>query len=230
MKKVYLLIALVLFIIFAYFGFKAASNLDAKSSGSTPLTLDLPGNQQNFLIVHVDDLTNNRPQLISVWGVFIMFNSPPQLMFVPLYPSADVTSKALENSYGSSRAGSLDAKFIDEIEGQYNITTSGYILVDNAAVGLFRKWLTGKDETISTTPPRSPDENRLVLYNGQEYFQELCSDFSESGAKPFFNSIKWSQVLPDHFSTNLSFETCTLAQDLLKSAGKITQCNVLSNE
>ena len=230
MKKAYLLIALVLFIVFAYFGFKAASNLDANSSVDTPDTLDLAGKQQNFLIVHVDDLSKNRPQLISVWAVFIVFNTTPQLMFVPLYPAADEISKPLENAFAGSKKSSLDPRFEDEIDDQFDISTSGYLLVDNSSVSSFRKWLTGKDETISTTPPRTPDENHLVLYNGQEYFQALCSDFSNSGARSFFNSIKWSQILPEHFSTNLSFETFTLAQDLLKSSGKIAQCNVLSNE
>jgi len=77
----------VLFAVFAYLGFQAASNIKANSSGGT-----LPANaptalasaQQNILLIHVDDLTSAKPRLISAWGVFIYYTDPNQVMFFAL--------------------------------------------------------------------------------------------------------------------------------------------------
>jgi len=48
--------------------------------------------------------------------------------------------------------------------------------------------------------------------------------------KHLIDQIRWADLLPSHFSTNLSFESLALAEDYFNSAGEIDQCTVLSNE
>lgn len=233
MKKIFIILVIILFLGFAFLGFEAASKLGTDKSASSVEAndLDLMDTQKNYLLIHINDLANAHEELISAWGLFVVYSEPPQLVFMPLFPVADeARSKSIVAVFNVTDDNKLDSRFIEEVENQYKMTFSGYVAVDNTGLSLFQKWLTGESGQISSGMPATDDEAHLILYNGQEYFKSLCAEINVNGFKPFFYKIRWTQLLPSHFSTNLSFASFTLAEELLKSSGNIEQCNVLSNE
>ncbi len=233
MKKAVFLLVIVIFVVSAVLGFQAAARLSSAQSSQTQSNQGLPvaSSQTNYLLVHVNDLSIEKPQLVSIWGLFVLYSSPPQVMLIPLFPTYnEATSTTLESTFRKSKEGQISSRFITEIEKSYQISTSGYIIVDNIGLSFFNKWLTGDEIQISAVTPHTSDEKHIVLYNGQQFFTTACEQFSRTGVKHLIDQIRWADLLPSHFSTNLSFESLALAEDYFNSAGEIDQCTVLSNE
>lgn len=233
MKKAVFLLVIVIFIISAVLGFQAAARLSSGQSSQSQQNYGLPvlSTQTNYLLIHVNDLSADNPHLISVWGLFVFYSNSPQVMLIPLYPTYDeARSTALGSAFKIGKDGQISSRFIDEIQQSYEITTVGYVTVDNIGLSYFNKWITGNESQISAITPQTADEKHIVLYNSQQFFTTACTQFSRSGVKSFIDQIHWADLLPSHFSTNLSFESLALAADYFVSAGEIDQCTVLSNE
>lgn len=233
MKNLLIILGILLFISFAFLGFRAAANIGNNDSSlyQEVTDLDLTGMQRNYLLVHTNELSSGDSQLIAAWGLFIVYSSPPQVIFMPLYPVTDEKlGKSLVSAFEITEGNNIDFRFIREVEEHYNLTFTGYFMVDNTGLGFFHKWVTGESHQVDSVTTATDDGAHLVIYNRQEFFKKVCIETGKSGFKPIFNKIRWSELLPSHFSTNLSFESIALSEDLLKNAGKIEQCSVLSNE
>lgn len=233
MKKLVFFLVVVIFVVSAVLGFQAAEKWGSGRSGQAQAFQDIQiaSTQKNYLLVHITDLGSGTPQLVSVWGLMVFYSQPPQVMLLPLYPSYDdATSAALGTSFKIDSNGKVSPRFINEIEKRFDLVTTGYITVDNAGLSLFNKWLTQEEVQISAATPSTADEKHIVLLNGQQFFQKACGQFSQQGAKGFMDQIRWMDLIPLHFSTNLSFESIALASDYFKTAGNINQCAVLSDE
>ncbi len=233
MKKLVFFLVIVIFVVSAVLGFQAAEKWSSARSGQVQPSQDnqLSSTQRNYLLIHVNDLSSGTPQLLSVWGLMVFYSQPPQVMLLPLYPSYDdAASAALDTSFKLDANGKISSRFINEIEKRFDLITTGYIAVDNAGLSLFNKWLTQEDVQISAAKPSTSDEKHIVLLNGQQFFQKACSQFSMGGAKGFLDQIRWTDLIPSHFSTNLPFESIALASDYFKTTERISQCAVLSDE
>ncbi len=233
MKKVVFLLVIVIFIVSAVLGFQAAARFSTAQSSQSQSNegLPLPSAQTNYLLIHVNDLSSDQPQLVSLWGLFVFYSNPPQVMLIPLFPTYDdALSTTLESTFKISKERQISSRFITEIEKSYQINIAGYIAVDNIGLSLFNKWIIGDDTQVSAVTPRTDDEKQIVLNNSHQFFTTACAQFSRSGVKHFIDQIHWTDLLPSHFLTNFSFESLALAADYFISAGEIDQCTVLSNE
>ncbi len=233
MKKILFFLVIVIFIVSAILGFQAAEKWSSGRSGQPQQSQDLQlsSTQKNYLLIHVTDLNSETAQLVAVWELLVFYSQPPQVMLLPLYPSYDdAVSTALGTSFKLNGSGVVSSRFIDEIEKRFDIVTTGYIIVDNTGLSLLQKWATQEDVQISAVTPSTAEEKHIILLNGQQFFQKLCSQFAQNGVKPFLDQIRWIDLLPSHFSTNLSFESLALASDYFKTEGVINQCTVLSDE
>lgn len=220
MKKTFLLILAIGFLIFAFLGFKAALKIDQNSPViQTPTTVDdLIGKQKNLLILHVNDLSSKDAQLVSAWGSFIVYSSPPQLMWVPLFPaSTQELTEDIQSKFRLADIGVLDTKSKALFSEQYDLTIDGYILIDDNAYTAFQTW--SGSQTDSTTPG--------ILANEKKVLANICRIFKKDGARTFLNKIRWIDLIPSHFSTDLSFETLMLGMDIVKTSGKLDSCEVL---
>lgn len=233
MKKALLFLVIIIFVVSAVLGFQAAERLKSGQSSQDEQNQNLQLNftQKNYLLVHVDDLTAEKPHLVAAWGLFVFYSQPPQVMLIPLYPTYDeAKSAALTSAFRLEKNADLSSRFVDELEKKFDITAAGYVMVDNAGLAQFYKWLTQEEVQVSAANPATADEKHIVLLNGQQFFQRACSQFSQSGTSHFLDQIRWGDLLPAHFSTNLAFESLALAAENFKTAGNLTQCTVLSNE
>lgn len=235
MKRFALFFIILLFIVFAYFGFKAAAKILPDLNGSVENSQISENSttslQQNYLLIHVNDMTQKKSELISVWIVFIYHSDPLQIMFLPLYPSTnEEVYEKLKQSFRMNSDGSLNNRFINQIKKFYDVDVSGYILTDNTGIGYSTLWLTGQEAHITSTTVITEEEKSLLLSNGSSSYQQFCQLVTIGSANSILSSVDWTLLLPDHFATNIPFESITLITDQIARSTISTNCSVFSNE
>jgi hypothetical protein len=233
MKKLAIVFIIVIFVVCAFFGYKTAASL-FQGSQSSSSTTQVQNNiqQQNFLLIHVNDLTLEKPVLISVWVVFIYHSDPPQLMFVPLYPSFDSKVQTrLDDRFGLTKDGKISSSFITQISKSFDMKTSGYVLTDDSGASLFTQWLTNQQEPVAYSPAVTDQEKLAQRMNGQAAYQQFCQLVNSGQVNGYFSAINWSSLLvPKHFVTDISFESMALTSDQIIRATSPVKCDVLSSE
>lgn len=229
MKKTFFILLIVGFLVFAFLGFKAALRINQQSPDfpTQTVTDQLAGNQKNYLVVHVDDLASNKPQLITAWGSLIAFSTPLQVMFVPLYPNPEENlTDRLTSDFSIQPTGRLEDRSVSSFENEYDLQIDGYILIDTKGIALFQKWADLQQDEAAIRGESGIDQDEIA--SEKKFLNALCQTFKKDGAKSYLNKIRWTELLPQHFSTNLSFETFTLALDLLKTSGKLQSCEIIA--
>lgn len=235
MKKSVILIIVLVFIVCAYFGFKAAAKILPANNGTTIADQGSDNStnvlQNNYLLVHVSDLTIEDPELISAWVAFVYQSNPPQLMFIQVYPSSNVTvNDKLAQAFSLSSTKELSAKFIKQYNTSFHTQNNGYILIDNIGAGYYNQWLFGQATAIASTPAMTDEEKQALRLSEQASFQQFCQLVSTGASNSYFSSVNWTLLLPDHYVTNLPFETIALTTDQIAFASSPVQCEVLSAE
>ncbi len=235
MSKKAAVVLVVVFLVFALLGYQAAAKIFPSDSQPEIQVRNNPAEtgtyQNNYLLIHVDDLTQKSPRLISVWAAFIIQSNPPQITFLPLFPSLDQNLKIkTENTFKLNQDGSINSRFVTFITTTFDFETNGYILSDDTGIGYSNLWLTGQQ--VSYIPSISANSDELVQtvrQNGQTLYQQFCQLASSGSSATYFSSINWSQLLPDHFMTNIPFADITLVKDQIAQGGEI-KCDVLASE
>lgn len=235
MKKSVILIIVLVFIVCAYFGFKAAAKIlpdnDAttisnQTSEDTAATL-----QNNYLLIHVNDLTLDEPELISAWVAFIYQSTPPQLMFIQVYPSTNnEIDDRLAQAFSLNSAKELNTRFIKQYNASFQTQNSGYILIDNIGAGYSNQWLFGQETPVTSTAAVTDEEKSALHVSEQSSFQQFCQLTSTGAANSYFSAVNWTLLLPDHFSTDIPFATIAITTDQIAFASSPIQCKVLSAE
>jgi hypothetical protein len=236
-KKLTIAGIILLFGLCAFFGYRSASKMLLKDGsatlaiGSIAETPVPTTNQQNYLFIHVNDLTAEKPALISVWVGFFYHDSQPKLMFTPLFPvyNSDV-EESLNNSFRLDSKKRVSSWFISQIQNTYDLKIAGYIISDDTTVHYSNLWLSGADIPVSSSAPITDEEKHAIRLTEQSSWQQFCQLVVNMNANAYFNAINWTILLPDHFYTNLPFETFMLARDQITQAGSPVQCEVLSSE
>lgn len=228
MKKTVIIIISILFVLFAVLGFRAAARINSGSASQETVEVSqLASSQQNYLIVQLTDLSGDSPQLVSVWGAFVLYGDSPHIAFVPLFPNSNTQiSNRLTGSYKVDKDGNLSDRFISRIQREFDIETQGYVVVDNSAMSSLSESLFNESiQTIESTPV-TDDEIQQVLSTGHQFFGSTCVKLKNQGLDIMLDKIDWLSLLPAHFSTNLPFESIKVSSEMLKSAGSIISCEV----
>ena len=235
MKKPTLIFALFLFAACAIVGFLVASKSNLGSSannvGSINAATALASTQQNYLLVQLDDLTQKSPKLIQAWIVLTYYSNPPQIIFLPLYPSYDSTQNtSIAGAFAMTGSGSLSNKLAKSISDQYKVKVDGYIATDAAGVNAIANWFGISGIQAGTSVAQSDDEKHALLLNSQTFFQNVCAQLKAGAVMNQYTSMQWSQLIPGHFQTDLSFEQLIASWDRVIRSGAPQQCDVLSKE
>ncbi len=231
MKKTGIVLIILIFIVFAYLGFKAASRVLPATN-----TVDLTQNtdqfeisQQNYLIFHVDDLQAEKPALISIWAAFIYPSTPPQIMFLPLFPSMNgEIHEKLAVRFALTRDGDVTRLYKTLVNRIYDLKTDGYILADQSAVGQSMLWMIGQESGLIPTVPVTEDEKNAILAQGHSVYLQFCQMLQTGSGSAYYSAINWSTLVPDHFVTSLSFDELLIRVEKLLRAGPIGQCSVIT--
>jgi hypothetical protein len=234
MRKLFLFIAAVVFIGCVYFGFKAASNLFAARSENQNNNITTPQTnpvQSNYLIVLVNDLTADKPQLISLWGVFTYPSNPPRVVFLPLYPTAiSETNREISSAFDLSNTKKITGRSIGKFEDAVDLSFDGYFVTDNAGLLRFADYANLETLEIFNAPAEASESIHSLEVSINSFFTSVCGFFKTGASNSFFSKIEWSQLLLDHFSTDLPFEEMMLMIDRINNSASLTTCEVLASQ
>ena len=236
MKKPTLIFILLLFAACAVGGYMLASKTHLGSSTDSSVAsgnaaTSLASQQQNFLLVRVDDLTASDPQIVEAWLVLTLYSDPPQIMFVPIFPRYDSAQNSeLSAAFALDSQGRMSSKLVAKVSDMFKVTIDGYILTDAAGMNAIAGWFGIDGIAAGTVPAQSDAEKHTVLLNSQTILQKVCSQIKNGKALQQYASIYWSQLIPDHFQTDMSFEQLTASWERVTHASPPQQCDVLSSE
>jgi hypothetical protein len=242
MGKTRWILPVIIFLFFSLFGFGIAQSIGRSDLLASILSRQAPtslaptehSNQQNFLIIHVDDLTGSHPRLVSVWvGLITFFEDQPFIHMKLLYPdpNSPYLREAIKNAFILDEQGKPSQAFTVEIQ-RFNIPWNGYILVDDVGaselIGALQ--LAPPSNPAVPTPefliPLSIDTPDASLALEPGWIQNLCLHLSQRNlnAPPF---QKWSEVIPNHLRTDLTFDTLALTWERLTSSSRPTLCKII---
>jgi hypothetical protein len=235
MKKPALILALFLFAACAGVGYLVASKSNNGSPSaavsSESAATALASSQQNYLLVQVDDLSQSSPKLIQAWIVLTYYSNPPQVMFLPLYPSYDSSqNSAIASAFAMTSSGDLSDRLAKEISTQYQVKVDGYIMTDAAGVNAIANGYGIQGIQANGIPAQSDDDKHAILLNSQTFFQNVCAQLIAGSAMNQYTSMQWSQLIPGHFQTDLSFEQLVASWDRIIRSSPPQKCEVLSKE
>ncbi len=221
MRKLFLILSIL-----AFLSCLAAGILIAQNSLSSLRESGIPGDvvhpksphQQNILLLHVDQLEKNQPELISAWGLILYFPEP-KIILQPIYPTPIGQENFPLAAFKLTKSKNLNPRFIQQVALQTQMSWDNYILIDNQALSFFAAELTF-DEAFSPE-----NQTTGVISVEGSYFSRLCDRFAEL-EQIAFQQIQWDHIIPDHWRSNLPFDEAILHWEKLTSPQNPIQCEV----
>jgi hypothetical protein len=223
MRKIVIFLTVLVFLACLGFGlytsYKPEENKNQAENENIPAVTPVSQFQNNYLLIHVDNLTAEMPQLISIWGVIAYFPEP-KLIFQALYPLPTATNADIQASFSLSSQKVPDPKFLRAMAQINQITWDNYILVDTLTFDLVGQFVFGGSLNLESISNPLPAEI--------PYMQAICGTFSNQG-KDFLEGFRWKEIIPDHFKTNISLDYGLANLDKLLAPGLPVQCEIYGN-
>lgn len=193
------------------------------SAFKAPLSTPASRFQHNILVILVDDLQSITPQLVSIWGLIIYFPEP-KLIFQRIFPLEMLANEEIAESFSISASKVPGTTFLRVLNDNLNITWDNYILLDALAGDAISTWAGGQ---VLSQMDISTNRDQLISMEG-ESVQLICSKFSaqSQGARDPFD---WSQLIPDHFRTDIPLDFGLLSIDRLALPGIPVQCEIYND-
>ncbi len=187
----------------------------------------------NLIMVAVDDLTNQSPTLLSVWGVFVNIdkNDRMEIAFKPLYPapaSPNINTE-IDNLFSLESQKDLSQRFLQYLAETYRFPWDNYIVLDHRAVAILSDWITGIPADIQSTKPKNPEEEKNLIAEQETLLLDICQSLTQDSlqGKP---PLTWQKVLPAHFLTDQSERTLLNNWALIIKAVKPNKCKILPEQ
>jgi hypothetical protein len=216
----------LIFLVFLTAGYTIPSVIDRlllKSSAS------LPEDQINIVLIHVDNLDQNSPSLISVWGVIADINSGSPILLKPLYPSFSPThsSDLLNSTFAVSSRGKIAHQFMHQLN-KLDVDWLGYIMLDDQAAVALSQSVTTKTNNPTASYRKLIDPRTRLFLDEQQLAFDLCSLAAPVDSQQEILAIL-TTLSPDHVRTNLS--NAIFLQGLESTAGWYVSphCEILAD-
>ena len=184
--------------------------------------------QRNLLLIHVDSLESDKPQLVSMWAIFFYPAESSNITFKQLYPSGngindqDIT---FSEQFQISDDGELNAKTIRALN-KYDIDWSGYILMDTRSMLHLTNWLQIQMLPESIEQAIQNPGAIIQIADEQQWFDQICTQL-ESEDLENLNYLPWNEIIPVHMHTNLYFDDMVTLWDDLARSDFAPHCEVL---
>ncbi len=191
-------------------------------SGKAPLSTPASRYQHNILVIRVDDLQAQSPQLVSIWGLIIYFPEP-KLIFQRVYPLGMVDMNQIQGSFALSSKKIPSQSFLKILNEKLNIQWDNYILIDSQASDAFSAWAGGPPVG---QPEVLADSNQLIKVEG-EAVRQACTKFAAQ-SQGQSDSFDWGQIIPDHMQTDIPLDFGLLSLNRLREPGQPIQCDIYS--
>lgn len=223
MKKAgFLVVLVVVFGICGWLGFRATvsglGKVDHTSAGAAPTA---PA-QKNILIISVDSLRSDKPQLVSAWVLFAVSSEPsPSLVFLPVYHADGRYPQAmhLSNSFALTQNSEPADVFQKELLAYLNLARfDAYVSLDSQAVSVFARLFPGSQPT--------PQPFEVLTQDHMLVLRDICAAL-EARTSGTAAELNWGEIVPEHFRTEMSFPDFTADWILFTRSNSIPHCEVL---
>lgn len=232
MKKFWIVSGLVLLSGFIYLGFYLTETyllpvINDPTTNEKPLSLDY---QRAILVVQIDDMTAQNPNLLSMWVFFISNADSSQIIIKSIYPTVTDAPQTtpLARSFSVSRQNQLSKSFLHEV-GKLKIPYNNIIILDQNAFKTIAEWITAHAINLSPILPQTIDDAQNSLVQDAAVLNEICRYLPEKtssrGPVP-----AWDSLISSHFSSDFLFDDMILLWDLLTSDQTSLQCEVIANQ
>jgi hypothetical protein len=225
-KKISSLIFIAIYLVSLMAGFTLAGI--HKAQAATPV---VNGNRQaNWIFVRVDDMTTDRPQLVSIWAMFMSVAPGPQVFFKPIY-SADTTSASaqkLARSFSVNVDRTISNDFIQELD-RLNIQRTGMVIIDNTGFQAFSSWF-NSNAAASQPNVFVPNTGKPIAAKpGPEVqsFQQICATIQSPGG-PRSQSLAWHSLVPYHILPHPNIDKLVELWDKILSSSAPGHCEVIA--
>jgi hypothetical protein len=182
--------------------------------------------QRNLLIIHVDNLENDHPRLISVWSMFTITSEQTFITLKPLYPATvpDPALSELTSTFKLNAKKHPSSKFLKALHA-FHLTWDGYLIIDDQGMLAMHQWLAGSVGASSIAQPL--DNPELLIQQEVTLLNGICRGLSRAGSWPH-KSTEWQSISPRHFITNLKMNNLMTHWHNLNQASQTPVCNVFS--
>jgi hypothetical protein len=221
---------LILFIGFSFLGFlmwnEVKGLFSTTNTSTTPSSPGTSNQQQNFLIVHIDDLTSDEPRLVSVWGFFFYPSESPSLTLRELYPIPDQEQEEIKSLFAIDSNGELNNRFVKKLNS-YQISWSGIMIVDHQAVASINDWLQIENTPVSLQQAIEIPGAMVQPEDEITWFTQVCTQLQtlNLATNPH---LPWSTIIPEHMHTTIIFDNLVTVWDDLASAKIPPHCEAIS--
>jgi hypothetical protein len=117
-----------------------------------------------------------------------------------------------------------------KVSDLFDVAVNGYVMTDSAGMSAIAAWFGIDGISASANPAQSETEIHGILLNSQVFLQGVCQQLKNGNGMQQYTSMRWSQLAPLHFQTDMPFEQFIAAWDKVNRSSPPQQCDVLSNE
>ena len=234
MRKIRPIILITFFAIFLAFGFIFSKTIlfptrfQSTLSPSPEPKINASSNTNTILLVHVDNLEKQKPQLISIWAIFMADTDPTSLTFKLIYPPlTQVKIKpSLPDDFFQVKHAKLSADFLISITPK-DFKWNNYLVIDNKAVSGIVNWISGKMPRLHAVLPGSADNNKLITDEEKVVLDNVCLGFSNSdsqrGPQPM-----WSLLIPENVKTDIFLDDSLVYWQKLTLSIPHPKCEIIT--
>lgn len=209
-----------------------ANHLEEQKAHSTNTIPKI--HQQNILVIGVDRLDAPTPNLVSVWLIIGMPNSP-HLMLLPIYPdpvpalgNSSSTGEKLASIFQLDANQSPHPSFFDALQ-TLDLWWNAYILLDETALaevigftGSFSNISQNEAKIVENVP--DPWSDPLgALFGQAEIVQNLCRRTALMSTVANWQYLNLYETIQEHIRSDLDVKSIISAwQGLLAQGGRIS--------
>lgn len=233
MKTKFIIIGII-FIICLVLGYVVAGKSaslnpeTAKSENALPKTfLNLTPAQSDYVILMVDDLTAEKPQITTIWMVFFYPKSQPYLILLPVFPTGNKKANtALQSEFIITPMSGVNQSFWNKLEDDYHIKWEHYIIVDESSLAQITQKLIAEDPPARLLKPNNKRKVSQTLADSSGVIKKICGNLVMEQVSPGM-VIDWKSF-ENHLLSDLHSSTLEKNWNWILSNPLADPCNIIS--
>jgi hypothetical protein len=200
-----------------------------RAAASTP-----PANesrQANWVLIRVNDMTLEKPQLVSVWVMFLTFSPGPHVFFKPIYSAemANTSASQLASQFSVSIDRSLSAKFMAELD-HMNIKRTGLVILDDDGFQNFTSWFQSPASSTADKSLLIPSTGKTELVSPEAIaYSQVCAALRTN---EILNpaDLPWKTLVPGHLLPHPSLESLASVWSQVMLSSTPAHCEVIPEQ
>lgn len=191
-KRVFLILAL------GFYGFSVASGfIYASWQKAVANSPEQPNTRQiNWAVVRVNDMTEEKPELLSIWAILLTYSPKTQVFFKPIFSfeSSDQIALNLAKRFEVLPDRNLSPTFLAELD-LVLLPRSGLIIIDNKGFEEFSTWFISQQSEFFAQSNSSSQSD--LPKNEVNFFRQICANLPLVNTR-WLNGLPWQQLTPEH--------------------------------